>query len=82
MPKRNDEFFSYQGMALEVQVQGLDWGYHLNYDGYTQSSQEVWPHLPEILHVLDVTFGCFFAAEVVLRLLGFANFWCFLDVWP
>ena len=64
------------GMALEVQRQGLEWGDRLQYPGY----EGAWEGISETLEVFDVIFGCFFAAEVVLKIWGlkmkyFRSFW-------
>ena len=62
-------------MALEVQRQGLEWGYRLEYDGY----DSVWD-MKEALELFDMIFGCFFAIEVLLKIWGlkmkyFRTFW-------
>ncbi|CAK9073359.1 unnamed protein product [Durusdinium trenchii] len=72
-------------MAIEVQLQGLEWGYQLNYDGYTRGADAIWPPLPEILEICDLTFGCLFAVEVVVKVWGlgrryFKSFWNFFDL--
>ena len=31
------------------QIQGLDWGFRLDYEGYDASAQQIWPAVPGFL---------------------------------
>mmetsp|Transcript_13335 Transcript_13335/g.30413 ORF Transcript_13335/g.30413 Transcript_13335/m.30413 type:complete len:573 (+) Transcript_13335:55-1773(+) len=54
-------------LAMEIQFQGIEIGYRLGFDNYTESAQQVWPGYVGTFDVLEVIFSIIFALELLLR---------------
>lgn len=67
-------------MAVEAQYAGFAWGHRLEYAGYDQPADEVWPNMPDVLQAAEVFFGILFCLEVVLKLIGLRKTY-FNDPW-
>ena len=67
-------------MACEVQYTGLDWGYRLSFEGYDRPAEEVWPAMPVFFQAIEIFFGCLFAIEIVLKVIGLRRA-CLSDPW-
>mmetsp|Transcript_57654 Transcript_57654/g.135084 ORF Transcript_57654/g.135084 Transcript_57654/m.135084 type:complete len:551 (+) Transcript_57654:95-1747(+) len=73
-------FLQAVSMAIEVQYTGLQWGYELQYTGYSVPASEAWPGVPAFLQAIEMFFGCFFLMEMVLKLCGLGKEF-FYDLW-
>jgi len=54
-------------MALEIQYQGLESGYILRQQSYSQPAKDAWPGAEEAFTVLEVLFTMAFTVELILR---------------
>lgn len=67
-------------MAVEAQYAGLAWGHRLEYAGYDQPADELWPNMPDLFQAAEVFFGILFCLEVVLKIIGLRKTY-FNDPW-
>jgi len=69
-------------LALETQYSGLDWGYKLEYHGYSAPANNVWPSVPTFLLTTEMLFGTLFTVECLVKLCAYRlEFFCKLWNW-
>ena len=59
------------GMCFEVQYNGLQLGYELQYAGCNDSAKHVWPHALGLFNFIDVFFGSLFILEAITKMFCF-----------
>jgi len=67
-------------MSLEVQYNGMQVGYTLQYPDETRPAREVWPWAEDFFFYTNWTFLVIFALEIVLKILAFCGEF-FTDLW-
>jgi hypothetical protein len=72
-------------LSFEAQYDGLELGFSLQYSGYSQQADTVWPHANEVFTHCDWFFGVAFCVELFLKipvygLSYFYDLWHWLDI--
>jgi len=72
-------------MIFELQYQGIQLGYELQFKGSTRSASDAWPKAEQVFDVLEWLFGLIFALEMlfrmkVLKMEFFKDAWNWIDV--
>uniref|UniRef100_A0A7S4Q5C2 EF-hand domain-containing protein n=1 Tax=Alexandrium monilatum TaxID=311494 RepID=A0A7S4Q5C2_9DINO len=72
-------------MALEMQYNGMDYGFQMNYPGEDDSAESTWPPAATIFNWCEWIFGTLFTLELVVKIVAlrtqfFQDLWNWLDL--
>jgi voltage-gated sodium channel len=67
-------------MAAQIQYQGLQVGYMLEYRWYEEEAQDVWGGATVVFDILDYLFGTIYVVELLLKIHAFRRDWV-RDLW-
>lgn len=66
--------------ALQAQYDGFDVGLSIDYPGYSETAENIWPAAKEIFRTLEVLFAAMYTVELGMKMLSFrCHFW--RDAW-